>query len=408
MIRTPLLSALLLTAALPAAAQEWDFTAAISGEVRVFPNDPLYPAQFETWQPSVAIEPELRYDSDRRTHQFVLKPFLRIDGQDDERTHVDLREGYYRYNADAGWSLTAGAVKVFWGRTESRHLVDIINQIDAVEDVDEEDKLGQPMVNLTLRQEWGTVDLFVMTGFRDRTFPGTEGRPRFPLPVDTDDPVFTRDDGREAIDLAARYSHYIGNWDFGVSAFHGTSREPRFAIAADGQSLRPVYDEITQAGLDVQYTRDAWLWKLEAILREGHGDSFAAAVGGFEYTLYGISGSGADLGLLAEYQYDGRDEGTEIEAFGPVNAAPFTLADNDVFVGARLAFNDIQDTAILAGMTNDTEDGSKTVLFEASRRLGENWTGDIEARIFTDIDADNPAFAFREDDFVTFRLTRYF
>ena len=48
------------------------------------------------------------------------------------------------------------------------------------------------------------------------------------------------------------------------------------------------YDLIQQAGLDVQYTRDAWLWKLEGILRDGHCDLFAAAVGGFEYTLYQV------------------------------------------------------------------------------------------------------------------------
>ena len=44
--------------------------------------------------------------------------------------------------------LLVGAAKVFWGTAESRHLVDIINQTDAVEDIDEEDKLGQPMVKV--------------------------------------------------------------------------------------------------------------------------------------------------------------------------------------------------------------------------------------------------------------------
>ena len=160
------------------------------------------------------------------------------------------------------------------------------------------------------------------------------------------------------VDLALRYSHYIGDIDIGLHAFKGTSREPRFVPVADGQSLLPVYDQIYQFGVDVQYTTDAWLWKLEAIARDGYSDTFAAAVGGFEYSFYQVSDSSADIGLLLEYQYDGRDE------FEPV-----TINDNDVFVAARLAFNDIQDTAVLAGFSYDTDTGETFVNIEAERRF---------------------------------------
>ena len=396
------------TAPSVALSGEWDVGGEIAGEIRYFPNNPLYPGQFEHFQPSISFEPDIRWESDDRKHQFVLIPYARIDAQDDERTHVDLREGYYRYNADGGWALTVGAAKVFWGRTESRHLVDIINQTDAVEDVDEEDKLGQPMVNLTLINDWGAIDLFVMSGFRTRTFAGVEGRPRFALPVDTDGEIINRDWGRGAVDVAARYSHYIGNWDFGLSIFHGTSREPRFTIDAANQRIRPVYDTITQGGIDLQYTKDAWLWKLEAIVREGHGDTFAAVVGGVEYTLYQVFGSNADLGLLVEYQYDGRDDNFVMESFGPTLAAPVTFADNDVFAGARLGLNDPQDTSFLAGATVDTNDTFMGVFVETQRRFGQNWTAELEARFFLNADPGNAAFPIRDDDFITLRIARYF
>ncbi len=407
-MKRSLFAALALCAPAPALAGEWDFGAEVAAELRYFPNDPTFPGQLEHIQPSFVVQPDIRWETEDRSHQVVIIPFVRVDGQDEERTHFDLREGYYRYNADAGWSLTLGAAKVFWGRTESRHLVDIINQSDTVEDVDEEDKLGQPMANLTLLNDWGTVDLFVMSGFRDRTFPGVDGRPRFGLVVDTDNPIFTRDWRRGAVDVAARYSHYIGNWDFGVSVFHGTSREPRFAIDIPTQRILPVYDKITQGGLDLQYTKDAWLWKFEAIIREGQGEVFFAGVGGFEYTLYQIFGSGFDLGLLAEYQYDGRDEGFVIEDFGPTLAAPVTFADNDVFAGARLAFNDPQDTSMLAGVTVDANDQFLGMFIEAERRLGSSWTAELEARLFLNPDPGNAAFPIRNDDFITFRLTRFF
>jgi len=66
--------------------------------------------------------------------------------------------------------------------------------------------------------------------------------------------------------------------------------------------------------------------------------------------------------VLAEYQYDGRDLAT----------APFTLNDDDFFVGARLTLNDEQDTALLAGTTIDRDVGSVLLFIEAERRLSDH------------------------------------
>lgn len=393
----------ILTAALvfvtPAAAGELEISSDIGLEVRTFFEDPVFPEQFETFQPSLILNTEIFYESEDRRHQFVVQPFVRLDSQDDERTHVDLREAYYRYAGDE-FDLLLGVSKVFWGVTESRHLVDIINQTDGVEDIDEEDKLGQPMVKLSLLKDWGQLDLFMLPYFRERNFPGVEGRLRTPLIVDTDTAIYEDDDEENHVDVAARYSNFFGSWDVGVSVFHGTSREPRFVpggTIADPRFI-PAYDQITQAGLDIQYTKDAWLWKFEGIVREGQGDTFTAAVAGLEYTFFGVSESGADLGVLVEYLYDDRDE---IEA-------PITPQDNDLFYGARYALNDIQDTSILAGAISDVEDGSTSGLVEAERRLGENWKGELEARFFLNVDDQNLLNFFEQDSHLTLRLTRYF
>ena len=409
--RLKLLTAIFLGAASAfghSLAGEWDLGAEVAGEVRYFPQTPQFPGQFDHWQPSLSVQPDIRWESEDGKHQFVAIPFVRIDGQDEERTHVDLREGYYRYVSDGDWTLLVGAAKVFWGTTESRHLVDIINQVDGVEDIDEEDRLGQLMVQLSLLKDWGQLDLFVLPGFRTRSFPGVDGRLRFGAVIDTDVPIFERDARRGAVDYAARYSNFFGNWDVGLSVFHGTSREPRFAIIPGVTDLAPVYDRITQGGVDVQYTTGAWLFKGEAITRAGHGDVFFAGVAGFEYTLYQLFGRSWDLGLLAEYLYDGRDEGFVPEPFGLTSVAPFTVLQNDVFAGARLAFNDTQDSSLLAGVTVDADDQSMGMFIEAERRLGQNWTAEFESRLFFNVDPGNPADAFRDDDFLTVRLTRYF
>jgi hypothetical protein len=118
-----------------------------------------------------------------RRQQIRIAPFLRLDSLDDERTHFDIREAYWR-NLWESWELTVGFNRIFWGVTESRHLVDVINQTDQVEDIDGDEKLGQPMIQLITDRPWGRLEAFALIGFRERTFAGPDGRLRTPLPVD--------------------------------------------------------------------------------------------------------------------------------------------------------------------------------------------------------------------------------
>ncbi len=380
-----------------AVAGEFEFTGSLVGEVRGFVQKPKFSGQFSHFQPSLAITPELSYDSDDRRHQASVVPYLRLDARDDERTHADLREGYWRYIGD-DWEALVGVNTVFWGVTESRHLVNVINQIDQVEDIDQEDFLGQPMVNLATQQDWGRLDVFVLPGFRERTFPGRKGRLRTALPVDEDAAGFDSGLGQAHVDVAARYAHFFGDWDVGAYYFYGTGREPRLVPNATATRLEPRYDLIHQGGLDLQYTQDAWLWKLEAIVREGQGGVFAAAVGGFEYTFFQVFETAADLGLLAEYLYDGRDE----------DEAPISSFDNDFFVGSRLALNDVQNTTALVGAVVDVEDQSTALFVEAERRLGDSWKLELESRLFLGVSDSNPLNAFEDDDFVVLRLSYFF
>ena len=149
----------------------------VAAEGRFFVEDAALEEQEDGPQPSLVIQPELSLKPEESLHQFKLMPFYRLDGMDDQRTHFDLREAYWRYNKGA-WEILAGLNKVFWGVTESQHLVDIINQTDILEDIDLEDKLGQPMLMVGNQRHWGELQVYLMPYFRPREFPGKEGRLR--------------------------------------------------------------------------------------------------------------------------------------------------------------------------------------------------------------------------------------
>lgn len=393
-----LATSLLATLLAPARAEPVDLSGYIAGEVRLFPAEPQYPAQHDdTLSPSLALQPELRWKPDEK-NTLTLIPFARLDAHDDERTHWDIREANWLYNA-GNWDLRVGLGKVFWGVAESRHLVDVVNQTDLVESLDEEDKLGQPMVNLNLITGFGTWSAFVLPYFRERNFAGPEGRPGLPLRVAEDLAVFESDDEERHVDFALRWQERLGAFDIGLSHFHGTGREPRLVptLLPGGPVLVPHYDLIDQTGLDVQATLDAWLLKLEAIRREGQGDAFFAVVTGFEYTLYQIFETDADLGLISEYHNDGRD------AF-----APFTIFDNDLMLGARLALNDIDDTSFLGGVIIDLESATTLATIEFATRLAEGWKLEIEGRFLPYVANGDFETAFERDHTLEIRILRYF
>jgi len=387
---------LVVTGTGEALAGEWDLTGFLGVDSQAFWQDGRFAGQHDGANLSVMFQPELYWRSDSARHRFSAVGFARADFHDSERTHADFRQLYWGFDSDS-WDLNIGVNKIFWGVTESRHLVDVINQTDLVEDIDQEDKLGQPMINFNLQRDYGRFEFYVLPWFRERTFPGTDGRFRSPLPVDTDNPLYESSAGNEHVDVALRYSHYFGDLDVGVTLFDGTSREPRFLLAPEGDRLFPVYDQMTQFGVELQYTRDAWLWKLEGIYRDSSSDSFAAATGGLEYTFYGVRDSAADVGVLLEYLFDDRSAD-----------APPTAFDNDLFVGMRLALNDASDTSVLAGIAADLDTNEMFLNIEAERRLGDSLSVELRLRAFMNADASDLSYAFEHDDYLQLRLSWYY
>ncbi|MEM9623629.1 MAG: hypothetical protein AAF993_18430, partial [Pseudomonadota bacterium] len=283
------------------------------------------------------------WDNDRRSITF--KPFVRLDSADPQRSHGDIRELFYSRVGD-NWDLHVGAKKVFWGVTEFHHLIDIVNQTDIIENVDTEDKLGQPMVQLTLVRDWGIVDLYALPGFREREFAGRDGRLRFPLPI-SDRALYESSAERKRVDGAVRWSHHFGPLELGLHHFSGTSREPLLVpltLPGGAVELQPFYPVIDQTGIDAQAFYGDWAFKLEGFTRTGFGERYAAVNIGFERTLVGIWGTRADFGIVGEYLFDERDEDA-------VN----TLFENDIALGGRLALNDFADTQALLGIIVDTQ-----------------------------------------------------
>lgn len=374
----------------------------VFGEIELeatgFAEAPQFPGQ-KRHATSIAGKATLLLEWKGGDLSFKFTPFGRIDEADDKRTHFDIRE--LKVDRTSGpWTATLGADTVFWGKTEAVHLIDIINQTDSVEDLDDEDRLGQPMARIAYLAEAGEFSAFFMPYFRERTFAGAHGRLRSALPVDKGSPIYDTSAEEWTPAAALRFAGVFDDIDLGASAFYGLGRDPSFVFQA-GQ-LRPFYELIGQIGLDAQYTSGPTLWKLEAIGRINQknrnfvNEDFIAATGGLEHTLFAIDGDNMDLGLIAEYAIDSRF----------ANAT--SIFQNDAIFGARLALNDPADTSMLLTSAIDLQSAETGLRLEASRRILDDLTLGIEGQAFLNTDKQGLASSLKQDSYLRVKLTYYF
>ena len=374
-----------------------EFSGNVAVEAVNFTEEAQFEGQFDH-NTTYSFEPRLEGAWNDGDDLWSAELFLRGDDQDSGRNHADIRELLWlHFDGDNEWRV--GINTLFWGVTESQHLVDVINQTDAVEGIDLEEKLGQPMIHLKRYQDWGVIDVLLLTAFRERTFHAEEGRLRGDPVVDPDQTEYESSAGQQHLDYSIRFSNTYQDLDIGIAWFDGTNRDPLLLPGVDERGndvLIPFYEQMTQIGIDAQLLYRDWIWRLELIHRRSDSATRDAFIYGFEYSFYGVFETSADIGAIAEFSYDNRPE----ELRG--------VFDRDLFVGARFALNDAQSTEFLTGFLVDVEKYSRNFRIEASRRLGNSWKASFEVQTFSNVDTDDPLQALAHDDYMLLELAYFF
>lgn len=369
---------------------EWRGYLGVEG--RIFNHSPALPVQIRHGLALVA-QPEISYASEDRRHRINATFFGRLSVEPGYGS-ADVRELYWQYRQDR-WSLLAGMNRVFWGATESRHAIDIVNQSDLRENYIGDVKLGQLMVAASLQRVWGQLEFYALPLFRPRAFPVTADRPRLELPIEEGEVL----DG-PPFDVAGRVSVSRGDADLHAYYFHGMNREPNLIPVFDGSgvptSLRPIYKPIDQFGADLQFARGPWLLKGELMHRSTPDAQYQAVVGGLEYGVSRLFGSASDLALLSEYQFDNRPD-TEWPA----------PASRGIYAGMRLAVNDTGSSEAKAGVVHDLRSQSWLIKADFTRRLTDQWGLHVAYSGFVHVGRNRALRDFHRDSYSTVTLRRY-
>ena len=249
------------------------------------------------------------------------------------------------------FDIFVGNRQFFWGVTESKNVVDFVNQLDAAAGNSTEDKLGATSISTEFYLQDAEIQYVFMPYFRERTFNAQDAHPGLGIPLNR--ALFSADKGLMGGDHAFRYSNTLGEFDVGFSGFYGTAREPILRFN-DDNTVTPYYPEYQALGLDVQFTGESTLFKGELV--KGYQDEIdiSAYVIGLESTIYSVASSSWDIGLIGELQFDNR-----------VQAA----ADRFNIGGLRFTANNASDSNLLLLYAEDQAGEQLTFTAKFSHRL---------------------------------------
>ena len=318
-------------------------------------------------------------------YEFIFRKSLNDSGMDIvEPRQFFLSKTFGEIDAYLGYRHT------FWGVVESRNLVDLINQHDMAAGISSDNRLGAPSISFEAYLGSGDFQYWYIPRFRERTFNEKNAHPGFGLPVLPAQFAHTR--GSKAPDHAIRYGNSIGEIDYAVSVFDGTAREPLIRVEEMG-SILPYYEQMRSVGLELQYTGDSILYKFEGLTGTQGEEDFDAAVMGTEKTVYSIFATQWDMGLIIEYQYDDRVQ---------------ALIDRTLVSGIRLTANDEFDTSLLVLYTVDDEFSQSLFGLEASRRLRNGMTLDLNYLLYNSDEQNLPFYSLVDDSEFSLTLGYYF
>jgi hypothetical protein len=335
---------------------------------------------------------ELRYD--RAFFAGKVRGFGRLDVFDRERTTLLDEEAWLQAQGER-LRLRLGVDIVNWTALEAFHPADVINARNLDSDLENFERIGEPMVALQARAfEQTTISALLMPVYMISRFPSPRSRLNLAPPgidlrarprlIDRSGRLTDRHLGPQA---ALQVRQVVGSADASLHLVESMDRlHPLVLIDAGTMSPVLLYQTVRQVGGTYQQVFGPVIAKAEGgyrwfvppgaaatasvgpLPRRNHG----IAAGGLEYRLAHRNGSESTLLL----------EGQTVLGVDRQTRRTLEIFQRDLFVGVRFARNDEAAREALLAAVIDLERPRELVLdARYQQRVGETWTVKAGVRI---------------------------
>lgn len=365
---------------------QWDLTADVKHESRIFEQDNLDQTVDHTYSISMGLQFELKYSD------LLLKLSIvnQINNSANDSYYLFLEDNFIEYDID---NITlSGGTKIFnWSATEFFHPADVVNSKNFNSRIDKFEKLGQSFISLKYLLGDGDITLFLFPYLTLPTILGSKSR--FKVVTQTESGSWTDHSGvlstSKALPMPAlRFTQSIGDIDLSFHIIKHVDREtPLMVVDPSTGSLSSLYLMVTQVGFTYQQ-----LLPLDIILKIEHASKFYKNSTYLDSLLANREIANYHTSVVSlEYGFS-HDQGTDstfflesqlITGVGQDYRASLSLFQKDIMVGYRFAFNDVEAKEIITNVIIDLErSGEYLFNLNYKQRISNSWQFDVGIFLF--------------------------
>ncbi len=370
-------------------------------ETRVFQPD----NDSGTNDQNVAAAARIQVDSRKGDLRLRFRGFVRHDETDRGRSAAFPEEAWAQWKGER-FSLTVGWDMVTWTATEAFHPADVVNARYFDSNVENFEKIGEPLAQLRMKLGQGNISAYLMPYFTSPIFPSARSRLSFTGPgVSMGSARWLTRDGditsdRLGAQWAVNVQQTVGDADVSIHVLQNQDRyNPVIGFDPTRLQVHPLFKPVTQVGGTYQQVIEGLIVKgefayryydrsdtklsptfvaLDARQLTENRDHGTAALG-LEYSV------SHDIGWESTFIVEGQSVFAEGKGWNGNERIrhELNIFQRDVMGGLRLAFQDAADSTLLLFAVVDLEDPEQMFgNLGYNRRLGEEWSLKAGLRFF--------------------------
>lgn len=336
----------------------------------------------------LVLASRLEYSRKGERIQTQLRVATRTDALDKSRNVLMLEEGFLATKLGP-LRVRVGAQLTNWTTTEAFHPADVLNSRNFDSDVENLEKLGEPMVEARVKVLNGYLSAYYMPLRIAPIIPNVTSRLR-PVRkgVELAKPFWIARNGKVSDStfgnqFAVHLSQTLGHADVALHFIqHNDRLQPTIGVDRTTGELHPVYHQLTQAGGTYAQAISSVVLKFEGAYRRFN-DPVMNPFGISKQTDHMFLASGVEYAWTTrkDHLVTVIAEAQTLLLTNESERAALNVFQRDGLVGLRYAFNDVVDRQFLVLLIVDLERPQEYV-FSAryKQRLSDEWTTEVAAR----------------------------
>jgi hypothetical protein len=347
---------------------------------------------------NLSLEQQLKLSYEKNNYSSVLEIYAQEDstdflkGEDNNRSFVRINEAYIKYENDDSKILFGKNIR-FWGALEVKNIVDTFNIQDGRSDPFKTDKIGA--YNIAYSHFFEDSELSIIAKLYEQKNKMASNSYIYSI-LNENESFSTKLETDKSLHRPSIYLSYNGTT-------YGDEYSLDYAFIYENgydsqRYLTRTANEYTQHSYLVNkfmtyntLVYDSTLYKLEAlyadVIEDKNVSDYIHVALGVEHTLEQLE-NGHEIGLIAEYYYYNTLENNKLT---DLNLGE--TFQNDLFLGLRYNFNDVEDSNAVGGVILDTKYDEQSYYVEYQTRAYDMFKVKFDYRYSEPSSSHNTVFA---------------